>query len=228
MKTLALTLLVVLVCGLSAFASDCTVTSYDQYLGPGFSCGIGDATGSNFSYSTSGSSQMPASSITVNPINTANNPGFLFNAPWGAVGTQTQNSLIGFTVTAGGGNSINDLSLSMFGASTVGNGLVTVSETYCAGDTFADLCANGTEGTLSTYLGGGLSKLNDSATFGPVGLVDVVKSVNLLGGGSGSFAVLGGVENQFSETGVPEPGSLVLFGSGIVGLAGVLRRRMNF
>jgi len=81
---------------------------------------------------------------------------------------------------------------------------------------------------LSTYLGGGLSKLNDSATFGPVGLVDVVKSVNLLGGGSGSFAVLGGVENQFSETGVPEPGSLVLFGSGIVGLAGVLRRRMNF
>lgn len=219
MKTVALGLLVVLALGLSAFASDCIVTSYDNYLGT--SCGINDLTASNFAYSTAGTNQMPASSITVNPINTPNNPGFLFNAPWGATGSQTQDSLIGFTVTSNG-NLINDLSLWMFGGATVGNGLVTVSETYCAGDTFADGCANGVTGTLSTYLGGGLSKLFDSATFNPVSIVDVQKNVELLGGGSGSFAVLGGVQNQFSE--VPEPGSLVLFGSGIAGLAGVMRR----
>lgn len=221
MKTTAVVLFVVLACGLSAFASDCMVTSYDQYLGT--SCGLGNTTAANFTYSTSGSSKMPASSITVNPITTQNNPGFLFNAPWGAVGSDTQNSLIGFTIT---GSGIDDLSLSMFGGATVGNGLVTVSETYCAGDTFADLCANGVEGTLSTYLGGGLSKLTDTVSFGSVNVVDVVKSVNLLGGGSGSFAVLGGVENQFSEV-VPEPGSLVLLGSGVVCFAGAMRRRFR-
>lgn len=221
MKTVALSLLVVLAFGVCAFASDCIVTSYDNYLGPGFSCGLEDKTASNFSYSTAGTNQMPASSITVNPITTPLNPGFLFNAPWGVQGSQTQDSLIGFTITANG-NLINDLSLYMFGGATLGNGLVTVSETYCAGDTFADGCANGITGTLSTYLGGGLSKLVDSVTFNPVQVVDVKKDIELLGGGNGSFAVLSGVQNQFSE--VPEPSSLMLFGSGIAGLAGVMRR----
>ncbi len=221
MKTVALSLLLVLACGMSAFASDCIVTSYDNYLGSGFSCGLEDKTASNFSYSTAGTNQMPASGITVTPITTPLNPGFLFNAPWGVQGSQTQDSLIGFTVTANG-NLINDLSLWMFGGNTLGNGLVTVSETYCAGDTFADGCANGISGTLSTYLGGGLSKLYDSVTFNPVQVVDVKKGIELLGGGNGSFAVLSGVQNQFSE--VPEPGSLMLFGSGIAGLAGILRR----
>jgi len=224
MKTVALSLLVVLACGLAAFGSDCIVTTYDQYLGPGFACGIDDKTFNNFSYSTSGTNQLPASSITVNPINTPFNPGFLFNAPWGVQAGQTQDSLIGFTVTVNpGGNLINDLSLYMFGAGVLGTGQVSVAETYCAGDTFADLCAKGTEGTLLTILNSGTSLLHASVTFNnPVSIVDVRKDIELLGGTNGSAALVSGVENQFSE--VPEPGSLVLFGSGIVGLAGVVRR----
>jgi len=224
MKTVALSLLVVLVCGVSAFGSACITDTYDHYLGT--SCGLNDKIANNFSYSTAGTNTIPASSITVNPITTPNNPGFLFNAPWGVQGSQTQDSLIGFTITDTSGPNIDDLSLNMFGAAVLGNALVTVSETYCAGDTFADGCKGGTEGTLSTYLGNGLSKLTDSVTFGTnVQVVDVEKDIELLGGGNGSFAVLSGVSNQFSE--VPEPGSLVLFGSGIVGLAGVLRRYVN-
>lgn len=218
MKTVALSLLVVLACGLTAFGSDCIVTSYNNYIGT--TCGINDLTFNNFSYSTAGTNPMPASSITVNPINTPNNPGFLFNAPWGAGAGQTQDSLIGFTVTAPTAE-ITDLSLSMFGAGVIGTGQVSVAETYCAGDTFADLCAHGTEGTLLTLLNSGTSILTASATFGPVKIVDVYKDIELLGGTGGSAALISGVSNQFST---PEPGSLVLFGSGIVGLAGVMRR----
>jgi hypothetical protein len=221
MKITALALLLVLACGISAFAGDCMVTSYDQYIGS--SCGIGDKTFSNFSYSTAGTNQLPASSITVNPITTPFNPGFLFNAPWGVQAGQTQDSLIGFTVNVNpGGNLINDLSLFMLGAGVLGTGQVSVAETYCAGDTFADLCAHGTEGSLLTILNSGTSILTAHVSFGPVSVVDVVKDIELLGGSNGSAALVSGVGNQFSE--VPEPGSLVLFGSGIVGLAGVMRR----
>ncbi|MFZ0704595.1 MAG: PEP-CTERM sorting domain-containing protein [Candidatus Korobacteraceae bacterium] len=222
MKTVAFALLVVLVCGLSAFASDCIVTSYDQYIGG--SCGIDNKTFSNFTYSTAGSNHMNASDITVTPITTQYNTGFQFIAPWNASSGQTQQSLIGYTATDNGGPLIKDLSLLMIGAATLGNAQVAVAETYCAGDTFANLCANGTEGTLLTILNSNTSLLSASVNFdNPVSVVDVYANVEMLGGSdNNSTALLGGLQNQFSE--VPEPGSLVLFGSGIAGLAGVLRR----
>jgi hypothetical protein len=222
MKKIALGLLLVLASGVYAFGSDCLVASYDTYIGS--SCGIDDKTFSDFFYSTAGTNHMPASSITVNPINAPNNPGLLFNAPWGVQSGETQQSLFEFTVNVNpGGNLIDDLSLYMFGAGVIGNGQVSVAETYCAGDTFANGCANGVTGTLLTILNGSTSLLTAHVDFdNPVDVVDVVKSVQLLGGSNGSAAVLGGVQNQFSE--VPEPGSLMLFGSGIAGLAGVLRR----
>jgi hypothetical protein len=46
---------------------------------------------------------------------------------------------------------------------------------------------------------------------------------------SEAFTVLGGTTTQTSTTGtgtVPEPSSILLFGSGILGLAGVLRRKL--
>ena len=222
MKTTAFALFVVLASASFAFGSDCITNTYDQYIGT--SCGIDDKTFSNFSYSTAGTNPLPASSITVNPITTKFNPGFLFNAPWGVQAGQTQDSLIGFTVRVNDNSNdlIDDLSLYMFGAGVVGSGQVSVAETYCAGDTFANLCAHGTEGTLLTILNGSTSILHASVSFGPVRVVDVVKDITLLGGANGSAALVSGVQNQFSE--VPEPGSIMLFGSGIGCLAGALRR----
>jgi hypothetical protein len=221
-KTL-FTLLVVLASALSAFGAACPTATYDNYLGSQFSCGIDDKTFQNFGYSTAGTNPLSPNQITVNPITTPFNPGFLFNAPWGVQAGQTQDSLIEFTVTVNpGGNLINDLSLYMFGAGIIGTGQVSVAETYCAGDTFANLCAHGTEGTLLTILNSSTSRLHDHATFAGVSVVDVVKDVELLGGTNGSAAVASGVMNQFSE--VPEPSSLVLLGSGVGCLAGALRR----
>jgi hypothetical protein len=213
----------VLASAVSAFGNDCIVNTYDNYVGS--SCGIGDKTFLNFGYSTEGTNTMPSSSITANPINTPFNPGFLFNAPWAAQAGQTQGSLLSYTVQVNqGGNAISDLSLYMFGAATLGTGQVGVAETYCAGDTFADSCAHGTLGQLLTILNSNTSILHATATFNPVNIVDVAVDVEMLGGGDNSFAVLSGVQNQFSE--VPEPGSILLMSTGALGLAGILRRKL--
>ena len=232
MKMGLLALLAVVVCVGTSFADSCVTNSYDNYIGA--ACTIvamppGDVkTFSDFSYSTSGTSHMPAGQITVNPIALPYLAGFLFNAPWSASTGQTQDSLIGFTATLTSGSAlINNLSLLMFGAGFFGTGSASVSETYCLGDTFSDGCKNGTTGTLSTFLNGHGSKLIDSVSFAGVSLVDVKKDI-LVSGGNNGFAVLSGVENQFSEDPPPmsEPGSLAILGSGLFSLAGLLGRRL--
>ena len=50
MKTVTLALLVVFTSAVFGFAGVCPTTSYDQYLGSGFTCGILDKTFFNFSY----------------------------------------------------------------------------------------------------------------------------------------------------------------------------------
>lgn len=229
-----LALLLVLVGTGSAFAASCTTNTYDNYVGPpSISCTItvsppGDTkTLSNFSYSTSGSNPMPAGQITANPVAFPFVVGMLFNAPWNAFAGQTQDSLIGFTTTLTSGSALlNGLSLLMFGAGFNGTGSVSVSETYCIGDTFSDGCAHGTTGTLSTFLNHSGSKLIDTVSFAGTNVVDVEKDILLKGGESG-FAVLSGVENQILEdVPVPEPSSLATVGSGLFCLVGLLGRRL--
>jgi len=220
MKTIIFAIVLTLVSTLPASGTACITDTDNHYLG--ISCGIGDMTFNNFFYSTAGTDLMSGANVTVNPVATQYSSGFLFNAPWGVQSNHTQDSLIGFTVTAPT-KEITALNLYMFGAGTIGSGQVSIAETYCLGDTFANLCANGTEGTLLTILNSSTSILHASISFPGVKVVDVMKDIELMGGGAGSASLLSGAENEFA---VPEPGSISLIGAGTVGLAGVLRRRL--
>ncbi len=225
MKAGFLALLLVLGATGTAFAGSCVTNTYDNYVGPpSISCTITDKTFSNFFYSTSGSDHLPPNEITVTPVTTPYDPGLLFAAPWSVSSLHTQDSLLGFTVQVTSGSAlITDLSLLIFGAGVTGTAMVSVVETYCLGDTFSDMCKNGTTGTLMTYINGSSSKLSDQVYFKGVSEVDVMKDIMLKGGDNGS-AVLSGVENQFSE--IPEPASLAILGSGLIGMGGLLRKRL--
>jgi len=50
---------------------------------------------------------------------------------------------------------------------------------------------------------------------------------NTIPGGGGSIAFLDGGTFTLSGTSTPEPGSIMLFGTGMLGLAGVLRRKLT-
>ena len=222
MKTVGAVMLVVLAAAGVALAGTCPAETYDNYLLLS-SCMINDMTFNNFSYTASGTNPVPASSISVSPQGTMGNPGFLFNAPWNVSANQTQDSLIGFTAMTST-PSITDLELVMIGSGFTGTGSVSVAESYCLGDTFADGCKHGISGTLDVFNSSSGSQLTDSVSFAGVSIVDIDKDILLSGGSSGS-AEVSGVMNLFSEE-VPEPAELSLLGGGLaLAGAGLLRRK---
>jgi hypothetical protein len=211
------------------FAGVCSPTTYDNYLGSGFSCGINDQTYSNFQYSYSSNPPgfgLPAGSVSVTPITSSGNPGFQFSAGWFAStssGILEETSTIQYT--ANSTSAITDLSLSIAGASWTGTGAVIVNETACLGAMLPS-CTGGQVITLSVSDSSVGSTLFDSANFAGVKEVDIAEGIQLQAGTNGT-ASLSIMSNQFSESPVPEPASLVLFGSGVLGLGALLRRKFN-
>src|SRR5271166_3219939 len=234
MKKAVFALFVVLGATLAGFAdvNPCPTSTYDVYIVSGFDCGIGDKTFANFMYSATSNPPgfgIPAGGVAVTPITTSGNPGFQFSAGWFASTTSgilEEDSLIQYSVNVNpGGALINDLSLSIAGLAFNGTGFVGVSETACLG-AMLPACSGGTILTLNVFDSKGGSQLVDSATFSPVSEIDVAKDITVQAGTNGS-ASLSLVTNQFSEGQVPEPSSILLFGSGVLALAGVLRRKLS-
>jgi hypothetical protein len=227
-------------------ASPCPATSTElsTYLASGFTCQVGDKVFSNFEYSDSssgGANAIGASGVMVETVGpTASgaevgglNIGLQFNASWSAGPQQSTDSNISFAVTVITGSNmlITDTGLAQSSGVTAGNGSVAeVTEDACAPaiqDGYP--CTPSFQAAL-TFDKGSADQIiaTDPPLSTPTGSIFVSKDISIVDsdalGTMNSTAGISLVTDTFSQTGVPEPTTMLLVGAALCGIA-LIRRR---